>query len=141
MRLIAAVLAASFCIAPALAQQATPASSTAAENPSTTALARAQFDALRAGTIDRSKYTADVNSHLTDAVVSEISRVLSPGGAVKTFAYAGNAVQSGVQVAQYSVEFEHPISVPMMPTTALWNLSIATDKDGKISSFSLSPKK
>ena len=140
MRLIAAVLAASFCIAPALAQQATPAPAVA-ENPATTALARAQFDALRAGTIDRTKYTADVNAHLTDAVVSQIERVLSGGGAVKTFAYAGNAVQSGVQVVQYSVEFEHPITVPMMPTTALWTLSIATDKDGKISSFSLSPKK
>jgi hypothetical protein len=123
--------------ASAIAQTTAPA---AVENPAITTLARAQLDAFRSGKIDRSQYTAVVNAHLTDADVSDIFHVLGGAGEVKTFAYAGTAIENGIRVWQYTVAFEHPISVPMMPTTANWVESIATDKDGKVTYFSLSPK-
>ncbi|MBV9148558.1 MAG: hypothetical protein JO024_01730 [Candidatus Eremiobacteraeota bacterium] len=124
---------------PVLAQ--TAAATTAVENPTVTALARAQLDALRAGKIDRSQYTSQVNAHFTDSDVASAAQLFGRGGAVKTFAYAGNEVRNGITVSQYTVEFEHPISVPMMPTTANWIESIATDKGGKISYIAFDPKK
>jgi len=124
---------------PAFAQ--TGAATAGAENPAITSLARAQLDALRAGKVDRNQYTAAVNARFTDDEVSQAARLLTSGGSVKTFAYAGTAVEEGVHVSQYTVEFEHPISVPMMPTTADWVESIATDKDGKISFIAFEPKK
>ncbi|MBV9148557.1 MAG: hypothetical protein JO024_01725 [Candidatus Eremiobacteraeota bacterium] len=141
-----AIAAALISGTPALAQTApapSAATSTAAENPTTTALARAQIDAFRAGKIDRTQYNADANAHITDALVGQVAQLLGRGGAIKTFAYSGNAVQSGVQVTQYAVTFERPVAVPEMPTlptTADWIESIATDKDGKISYLLFAPK-
>jgi hypothetical protein len=131
---------ATLAVAQSPSASAQTSAATTVENPTVTALARGQLDALRSGKIDRSQYTAVVNTHLTDVDVAQIAQVLGAAGAVKTFTYAGNAVENGLRVSQYTVEFEHPISVPMMPTTANWIESIATDKDGKVSYFSLSPK-
>ena len=140
-----AVAAALLSGVPALAQTtpAPSAPSTTAENPTTTALARAQIDAFRAGKIDRTQYNADANAHITDTLVGQVSQVLGRGGSIKTFAYSGNALQGGVQVAQYVVTFERPITVPEMPTlptTADWIESIATDSSGKISYLLFAPK-
>ena len=141
-----AIAAALLSSVPALAQT-TPApsapASTTAENPTMTALARAQVDAFRAGRIDRTQYNADANSHITDTLVGQVAQLLGRGGSIKTFAYSGNALQSGVQVAQYAVTFERPIAVPEMPnlpTTADWIESIATDSSGKISYLLFAPK-
>ena len=141
-----AIAAALISTMPALAQT-TPApsnaTSTAAENPTTTALARAQLDAFRAGKIDRTQYNSDANTHITDTLVGQVAQVLGRGGAVKTFAYSGNALQGGVQVTQYAVTFERPVTVPEMPnlpTTADWIESIATDSSGKISYLLFAPK-
>ena len=141
---MAAVVAASLCATPALAQQQPSAPTTAAaENPTMTTLARAQIEAFRAGKIDRSAYTSEASAHITDVLVSQVSQLLNRGGPVKTFAYSGNVLQSGVQVAQYNVTFDHPIATPEMPTlptTANWVESIATDQSGKISYLLFAPK-
>ena len=143
---ITAIATALFSNAPALAQTtpANPAAtSTATENPTMTALARAQLDAFRAGKIDHTQYNADANAHITDALVGQVAQLLGRGGSVKGFAYSGSALQSGVQVAQYAVTFERPIAVteiPNLPTTADWIESIATDSSGKISYLLFAPK-
>jgi len=116
------------------------ATSTPSEDPALTKLARAQLDALRAGKIDRSLYTADVNAHFTDSDVTQVSQLLRSGGDVKSFTYSGNRILDGVPVSQYALTLERPISVPLMPTTDQWICSIATDSAGKISWLSLDPK-
>jgi len=141
---IAAVAASvMYCAVPAAAQSPAPASSPAVENPTVTTLARAQVEAFRAGKIDRTQYTADANTHLTDTLVSQVSQVLARGGAVRAFSYSGNSQQSGIAVAQYAVTFDKPIAIPEMPqlpTTADWLESIATDASGKISFLLFAPK-
>lgn len=145
-------LAVSFLALPALAQRPSPAPSAsplpasataAAENPTLTVLARAQVDAYRAGKIDRAQYTPEANAHITDAIVTQVSQLLARGGAVKSFTYADNILQAGVQISRYAVVFERPILVPEMPTlptTDQWVASISTDKDGKISYLLFAPK-
>jgi hypothetical protein len=140
-------IALAFFAAPALAQSPAPSTMSApgqaAENPTLTKLAREQLDAFRAGKIDRSLYASDANSHITDALVTQVSQLLGRGGAVKSFTYSDNVMQAGAQVSQYAVTFERPIAVPEMPTlptTDQWICSIATDKDGKISYLLFAPK-
>ncbi len=130
----------------AFAQVASPApaaAAPAAENATLTTLARAQIDAFRAGKIDRSQYTSEANAHITDTLVTQVAQLLARGGNIKSFAYSGTAVQSGVQVAQYAVTFDKPVAVPEMPslpTTANWVESISTDKTGKIAYLLFAPK-
>jgi len=110
------------------------------ENPTLTAIARAQIDILRTGKIDRSQYGKDLNAVMTDQVVTQLSQLFAISGKITAFSYAGAQNVSGLPVTQYVVSFEHPISTPNVPSTNQWIESIATDASGKVVYLSFVPK-
>jgi hypothetical protein len=110
------------------------------ENPNLTNLARAQIDVFRTGKINRSQYGPQLNSVLTDTVVTQWSQLLALSGAVTSFTYAGSTNISGLPVTQYVVTFQHPISLSNGPSTNQWIEQIAIDQTGKIVYLSFAPK-
>jgi hypothetical protein len=104
------ILAATFITGTALAQvpaaTSSPASSTT-EDPSITAAAKAFYDQLLLGKVDRSKLSATVNSALTDSIVAALAKQLGGFGTPK-WEYL-KQVKAGAGTAQaYKLSYSGP---------------------------------
>jgi len=105
---------------------ATPAPDDAAARPAATATvspeiaarARVELDAARSGSVDRTHYAPEITAHLTDASVSEVSSVLKPLGAVKSFTQVRKISQGSLILYVFKVEFEKP---PIIEEAIAWN--------------------
>lgn len=129
--------------APGLAQTPAPIASPAApalENAALTKLARIELDAFLSGKVDRTHYTAQANTQLTDAIVTQVSGIFAPAGKVTSFGYAGPGTFQGMPVVKYAVGFEKAIALPNGGSTKDFVESIAWDKDGKVTFIFFSPK-
>jgi hypothetical protein len=88
---------------PASAPQALP---TAApdEDLATTARARAEFLALQAGKVDRTRYSKQAADALTDAVIAQVTPQLKAAGDIKYLIYRGKSVSPNKDVQyQYTL--------------------------------------
>jgi len=74
-----------------------------AASDSAAALARRIYDALSAGRIDRSLFTADLNSYFTDEVVSDYASSLGPLGAPTEFVSQGESLRGGMTIRSYRI--------------------------------------
>ncbi|MBV9973485.1 MAG: hypothetical protein JO135_09130 [Candidatus Eremiobacteraeota bacterium] len=107
-----------------------PAASMPPENPSVTQIARAEIDAWESGKVDRSKYSAEANQHITNDLITNVSKQMAPLGPPTSFKYVGHATQFGLDLTQYEAVF------PQITLTE----SIAVDPAGKIAFIYFSPK-
>ena len=105
------------------------------ENSSVTALARAQIDILKSGKLNRAQYGDQLNTVLTDNVVSHLQHNMLSAGNVTSFSYAGTTNLNGLPVAVYAVSFERA-----MGPTNQWVESIAADPTGKVIFLAFQPK-
>jgi hypothetical protein len=80
--------------------------------------ARAEFDAHRAGKIDRSHYTPEMNGVITDARLAQAATELQTLGAVKNFAQVRRITNGGTSVYVFRIECEN---APVLEETIGWN--------------------
>jgi len=127
-----AVCAMSLGVVPAVARAASPApaASMPPENPSVTQIARAEIDAWESGKVDRAKYSAEANQHITNDLITNVSKQMAPLGPPTSFKYVGHTTQFGLDLTQYEAVF------PQITLTE----SIAVDPAGKIAFIYFSPK-
>ena len=127
-----AVAVMSFGMVPAQVRAATPTPTASAppEDPAVTQVARAELDAWQSGKVDRSKYSADAQKHITNDLVANIAKQMGPLGAPTSFKYVGHAQQYGMDLTQYEAVF------PQITLTE----SISIDPTGKIVFIYFTPK-
>jgi hypothetical protein len=77
-------------------------------SPEIAARARAVFEANRAGKIDRSGYTAELNGKMTDAGVARVATELRALGEVKSFTQIRKITQGALAVYVFRIEFDKP---------------------------------
>jgi hypothetical protein len=129
-------LVAGLATAPAAAQSPPPPVSSpgpaATIDPAQTARARAEFDAWRNGTIDRSHYDATLNAKISDDNVTEMARALRPLGTIVGFSQLQRGASgSGSTYFIYKVVGDGP-----PPPFAMY---IAFDPSGKIDGIAFRP--
>jgi len=93
-------------------------------SPEVAARARAEFEANRAGKIDRTHYTADMAARMTDASLAEVSTSLKALGAVKSFTQVRKITQGALTLYVFRVEFEKP---PVVEEAIAWNAAGKVD--------------
>jgi hypothetical protein len=118
--------------APPSAEPSPAASGPAASVPSPeiAARARAAFEANRAGKIDRSAYTADMSSKITDAGLVRVAAELRSLGEVKTFVQVRKITMGTLVAYVFRIEAEKP---PIVEETISW------DAAGKIDVLQFGP--
>jgi hypothetical protein len=135
-RLLLFCLLAGSTSAPALAQPtAAPAASpvpgpVATIDPTQTARARAEFDAWRVGTIDRSHYDAQLNAKIPEGGIGQLSGQLRTLGDVVSFSQLERGTDGGSTYYVYKIVG----SVP--PPLAMF---ISFDGTGKIDAIAFRP--
>ena len=67
------------------------------------AQARAIYDALARGTIDRSLFTANANAYFTGEVIADYAASLGPLGAPTEFASTGESIRGGMTIRSYRI--------------------------------------
>ncbi len=92
--------------------------------------ARAEFDAHRAGKIDRSHYTPEMNAVITDAQLGRASTELQSLGAVKNFAQVRRITHGATSIYVFRIECEN---APVVEETIAWNAA------GKVDYLSFGP--
>jgi hypothetical protein len=104
----------------------TPAPATAASTPSPeiAARARAVFEANRAGKIDRSGYTDEVNGYIDDKALATASTRLTSLGEVKNFNQVRKITQGRMTVYVFRIDF---INAPPIEQAIGWNASGKVD--------------
>ena len=91
------------------------------------ALARAVFDGLQRGRIDRALFTANANAYFSDAALADFASGLGPLGAPQAFEQANQSLRGGMTARSYRVRFGSKtlrVSTFVMP-------------DGKLEQFQL----
>ncbi|HTW82992.1 MAG TPA: hypothetical protein VMD91_02855 [Candidatus Sulfotelmatobacter sp.] len=136
-RLLLFCLLAGLTAAPALAQTATPDASPATApgpvatiDPAQTARARAEFDAWRTGTIDRSHYDAQLNAKISDADISDMGGHLRTVGTIASFTQLQRGTQNGSNYFVYKIVGSVPPPIAMV---------ISFDTAGKVDGISFQP--
>ena len=87
--------------APAATQTTAP-----GDNAAVDALARAFWDGLASGTIDRSKLTPEFSTALTPALLSQVQQGIALLGELRSFTFVGTSQgQQGVTIYRYSLVF------------------------------------
>jgi len=76
---------------------------TDAETPAKTAQARAIFEGLQKGTIDRSLFTSNANFYFSDQALQDFASSLGPLGPIQSFTQAGKSLRGGMVLRVYSV--------------------------------------
>ena len=105
--------------APAATQTAAPNDDAAID-----ALARAFWDGLASGNIDRSKLTTEFSTALTPALLSQVQQGMAVLGALRSFTFVGTSQgQQGVTIYRYSLVFAGG-------TEHEWDVALSSD--GKI---------
>jgi CubicO group peptidase (beta-lactamase class C family) len=74
------------------------------EDPKITALARAQFDALRSGTLERSAFTAAMNDALTPELIERARASLADLGPAFRFTFVSRSKQGTVDTYVYKID-------------------------------------
>ena len=87
-------------------------------SPEIAAKARAVFEANRAGKIDRTQYTADMNGRITDAALAQASGELRTLGEVKSFIQVRKVTHGALTVYVFRIELAKP---PAIEQTIGWN--------------------
>ena len=133
--LLAGLAAPTLGAEPAAAPSAEPspaASGPAASIPSPeiAARARAVFEANRAGKIDRTAYSADMNAKITDAGLARVAAELRGLGEVKSFVQVRKITMGTLVVYVFRIETEKP---PVVEETISW------DAAGKIDLLQFGP--
>jgi D-alanyl-D-alanine carboxypeptidase len=97
---------------------------------SRTAQARAIFEGLQRGTIDRSLFTSNANAYFSDQAVKDFASSLGPIGALTSFIQTGTQKRGGMVLRVYRASF---------PNRALrvWTYETA---DGKLEQYQVSPQ-
>lgn len=89
-------------------------------SPEIAARARAVFDANRAGKIDRSHYSAEMNGAITDEALARVSRSLQKLGSVKTFGQVRRITTADRVVYVFRIDFEDATE-PAIEEIVAWN--------------------
>ena len=92
--------------------------------------ARAEFDAHRAGKIDRSHYTSEMNGVITEARLVHASSELQSLGMVKNFVQVRRITHAGSSIYVFRIECDN---APVVEETIAW------DAAGKIDYLSFGP--
>jgi hypothetical protein len=87
-------------------------------SPEVAARARAVFDANRAGKIDRTQYTADMNGRITDAALAQASVELRSLGEVKSFTQVRKITHGPITLYVFRIELAKP---PLIEQVVGWN--------------------
>ena len=114
---------------PAVRDQASPAPAASEEaqappplatgpTPEITARARAVFEANRAGKIDRTQYTADMNGRITDGALAQASLELRSLGEVKSFTQVRKITHGPVTLYVFRIELA---KLPVIEQVVGWN--------------------
>jgi hypothetical protein len=82
------------------------------------ARARAEFEANRAGRIDRTHYTAALNAAITDAALADASANLRRLGEVRRFVQVRKVTYGGTALYVFKIECER---APAIEQTIGWN--------------------
>jgi hypothetical protein len=101
--------------APAADESPLPASS---PSPEIAARARAEFDAYRAGKIDRAHYTPELSARVSDGALAEVTAALKALGTVKSFVQVRKITQGAQVVYVFRVECDKP---PVIEEAIGWN--------------------
>ena len=94
-----------------------------------TARARAIFDGLQHGTVDRSQLTADASAYFSAQALSDFQSTLSPLGAPTSFVQVGQHERGGMLERIYRVSFPDR-------TLRVWTYEMP---DGKLEQYQLAP--
>jgi len=94
-----------------------------------TARARAIFDGLQHGTVDRSQLTADASAYFSTQALSDFQSTLAPLGAPAAFVQTGQHERGGMLERVYRVTFPGR-------TLRVWTYEMP---DGKLEQYQLSP--
>lgn len=92
--------------------------------------ARAIFDGLKEGKLDRALFSSNANAYFSDAVLRDFASSLPAQGAVKSFKLARSGTRGGMDFRVYEVELEK----------AKFRLITRALPDGKLEQFMLFPK-
>jgi hypothetical protein len=92
---------------------------------SAASLARRIYDALSAGTIDRSLFTPDLNAYFTQEVISDYASSLGPLGAPTEFVSQGESLRGGMTIRSYRIRAGNVVM----------SLTTMTRADGKIDQY------
>jgi hypothetical protein len=103
---------------------ASPGTPASVVSPEIAARARAEFEANRSGKIERSRYTAEMNGRLTDAVLAGTAASLQALGPVKSFTQVRKVTQGPLALYVFRIEFEKP---PVIEQAIAWNASGKVD--------------
>ena len=94
-----------------------------------TAQARAIFDALQHGTIDRSLFTANANAYFSDQAVRDFAAGLGPLGPPREFVQTGRQLRGGMVLRIYRASFAQR-------NLRVWTFEMP---DGKLEQYQVSP--
>jgi hypothetical protein len=94
--------------------------------------ARGEFEAHRAGKIDRSRYTPEMNGVITDARLAEASTELQTLGMVKSFVQVRRITHGGSSLYVFRIECDN---APVVEETIGWNA------DGKVDYLAFGPSR
>jgi len=117
-----------------------PSSAAAADGPGPAALpspeiavrARAEFEANRAGKIDRAHYTADMNGVITDDALARAASTLRSLGVVKRFSQVRRISNPRLTIYVFRIEFDGDAG-PAIEESVAW------DAGGKVSYLAFLP--
>jgi CubicO group peptidase (beta-lactamase class C family) len=101
----------------------------AGEDAAVTALARAQYDAFRRGTIDSTRYTDAMKAAITPEIVAQVRSALVAAGTIVSVTFTGVAEQAGVTMSTYTVVCEHGTIIEL----------IGIGRDGQIAALFFRP--
>jgi hypothetical protein len=73
-----------------------------------TTQARAEYDALRNGKVDRSHYSAEMGSAISDTRIASVSKQLQALGTVQRFSYERTLPVQGHTIYVYRVTCQKP---------------------------------
>lgn len=94
-----------------------------------TAQARAIFEGLQKGTIDRSLFTPNANGYFSEAALKDFSSSLAPLGAPVTFVQTSTSKRGGMMLRSYRATFNGR-------TLRVWTFETA---DGKLEQYQVAP--
>ncbi len=84
-----------------------PSPKPAPEDPKIRKLAMQQFLAWQGGTVDRTRYSDDVNAQLSDDLLDASEKAVAALGALQTATFRGISKAKGINVYVYTMTCEH----------------------------------
>ena len=91
------------------------------------AQAKAVFDGLQHGRIDRALFTSNANAYFSDAALADFSAGLGPLGAPQEFAQASQSLRGGMVFRRFRIKF----------ATKTLDVSTFTMPDGKLEQYQI----